>query len=72
MDTYQTLSHSKWECKYHVVFIPKYRRKQLFGRLRKELGSGIRQLELVDWIKVDGEDIRSLAFTVDGEAAWPG
>lgn len=42
-----------------------------FQDLRTELGSGIRQLELVDWIKVDGEDIRSLAFTVDGEAAWP-
>jgi hypothetical protein len=42
-----------------------------FQDLRKELGSGIRQLELVDWIKVDGEDIRSLAFTVEGEDPWP-
>ncbi len=29
MDDYESLSHSKWECKYHVVFIPKYRRKTL-------------------------------------------
>ncbi len=35
---HQSLSHSKWECKYHVVFIPKYRRKSLFGHIRKELG----------------------------------
>ena len=44
MDTYQTLSHSKWECKYHVVFIPKFRRKRLFGELRKELGLVFREL----------------------------
>ena len=35
---YETLCHTKWDCKYHVVFIPKYRRKTLFGELRKELG----------------------------------
>jgi putative transposase len=36
--TYQSLSHSKWDCKYHVVFVPKYRRKALFGEIRKHLG----------------------------------
>ena len=44
MDTYHTLSHSKWDCKYHVVFIPKYRRKRLFGELRNELGRVFREL----------------------------
>jgi len=34
---YETLNHSKWECKYRVVFIPKYRRKALFGELRRHL-----------------------------------
>ncbi|MFA5632477.1 MAG: IS200/IS605 family transposase [Porticoccaceae bacterium] len=34
----ESLSHTRWECKYHVVFIPKYRRKALFGQLRRELG----------------------------------
>ena len=33
MDEYESLSHSKWECKYHVVFIPKCRRKVLYGSL---------------------------------------
>jgi putative transposase len=41
---YETLNHSKWECKYHVVFIPKYRRKALFGQLRKHLGVVFRAL----------------------------
>jgi putative transposase len=35
---YQSLSHSKWDCKYHVVFVPKYRRKAMFGKIRKFLG----------------------------------
>ena len=35
---YQSLSHSKWDCKYHVVFVPKYRRKAMFFEIRKFLG----------------------------------
>ena len=42
MDEYESLSHSKWECKYHVVFIPKGRRKVLYGELRKYLGEVFR------------------------------
>ena len=38
MDEYESLSHTRWECKYHVVFIPKCRRKVLYGKLRKDLG----------------------------------
>ena len=38
MNEYNSLSHTKWECKYHVVFIPKYRRKILFGAIKKHLG----------------------------------
>ncbi len=34
---YRSLSHSKWDCKYHVVFIPKRRRKALFGQVRRQL-----------------------------------
>ena len=33
-----SLKHTRWECKYHIVFIPKYRRKALFGHIRRELG----------------------------------
>ena len=44
MNNYQSLSHSKWECKYHVVFIPKYRRKVVYGQLRRHLGGVFREL----------------------------
>ena len=46
MDDYESLSHTRWECKYHVVFIPKYRRKVLYGELRKHLGDAFRKLAL--------------------------
>jgi len=44
MDEYQSLNHSQWECKYHVIFIPKCRRKVLFGQLRPHLGEVFRRL----------------------------
>lgn len=44
MNTYEKLSHTTWECKYHVVFIPKYRRKALFGYIRNYLGSMFHEL----------------------------
>jgi putative transposase len=44
MDEFESLSHSKWECKYNVVFVPKYRRKMLYGELRKHLGEILRKL----------------------------
>jgi REP element-mobilizing transposase RayT len=44
MDEYESLNHTKWECKYHVVFIPKYRRKELYGQLRRDLGPVFRTL----------------------------
>jgi putative transposase len=37
-ELYQSLSHSKWDCKYHVVFVPKRRRKAIYGPVRRELG----------------------------------
>jgi len=39
-----SLNHSRWECKYHVVFIPKYRKKTIFGQIRRELGDVLRRL----------------------------
>ena len=44
MDEKESLSHTKWECKYHVVWIPKYRKKKLFEGLRKDLGAVFRFL----------------------------
>ena len=42
--SYESLSHSKWECKYHVMFIPKGRKKELYGKIRKFLGPVFREL----------------------------
>ncbi|MBT7710667.1 MAG: IS200/IS605 family transposase, partial [Deltaproteobacteria bacterium] len=44
MKTTQSLSHSKWECKYHITWIPKFRKKVLYGQLRQHLGEVIREL----------------------------
>jgi putative transposase len=38
------LNHATWECKYHVVFTPKYRKKMLFGQIRRHLGSVFHKL----------------------------
>ncbi|MFA5507369.1 MAG: IS200/IS605 family transposase [Vulcanimicrobiota bacterium] len=46
MTDQQSLSHTRWECKYHVVFIPKYRRKVIYKELRRHLGSVFRELAL--------------------------
>ena len=43
-ETYQSLSHSRFNCKYHVVFVPKRRRKALFGKIRKHLGTIFHEL----------------------------
>jgi len=44
MNNDQSLSHTKWECKYHLTWIPKYRKKALYGDLRKYLGEVFREL----------------------------
>ena len=41
---YESLKHSRWKCKYHVVFIPKYRKKKLFGELKQYMGELFREL----------------------------
>ena len=44
MSTYESLSHSKWDCKYHVVFVPKRRKKTLYGKVRQCLGAVLHAL----------------------------
>ena len=50
----KSLSHTKWKCQYHIVFIPKYRKKQLYGRLREDVREVItilckyKDVEIVD------------------------
>ena len=44
MDDYESVKHTRWECKYHVVFIPECRRKTLYAQLRQHLGEVCRRL----------------------------
>ncbi len=44
MSTDNSLSHTRWNCKYHIVFIPKYRRKIVYGKLRSDIGAILRRL----------------------------
>ena len=51
MDDTKSLAHTKWNCKYHIVFAPKYRRKIIFGKLKAEIGKILR--ELCNWKQVN-------------------
>jgi len=44
MHDWQSLSHVRWDCKYHIVIVPKYRRKKLYGKFRSRVGKIIRDL----------------------------
>jgi Transposase and inactivated derivatives len=46
-----SLAHTKWNCKYHIVFAPKYRRKIIYGDLKKEIGKILR--ELCEWKQIE-------------------
>ena len=70
MDEYESLNHSQWDCKYHVIFIPKYRRKVLYGEIRQRLGEVFRRLNATggrtngsgDWPVIEiGHPVRARA-----------
>lgn len=66
MRDYQSLSHTRWNCKYHVVYIPKKRKKRVFGAVRKHLGEVLHELASHKEAKiVEGRtsDIRSKQTT---------
>lgn len=43
-DDIKSLSHSKWRCKYHIVFAPKYRRQEIYGKIKADIGAILRKL----------------------------
>ena len=53
MNDVESLSHTKWEGKYHIVFIPKYRKKALYGALRQQLGEVLKQLAMQRESRID-------------------
>ena len=58
MDELQSLNHTKWECKYHVVFIPKCRRRTLYVQLRQTLGEVFRTLAKQKESKIEEGHLR--------------
>ena len=44
MNDIQSLTHSKWRCQYHIVFAPKYRRKEIYGKIKADIGRILRKL----------------------------
>ncbi len=44
MEDINSLSHSKWRCQYHIVFAPKYRRKEIYGKMKADIGKILRML----------------------------
>ena len=53
MRDYKSLTHTRWDCKYHVVFIPKKRQKLIFGAIRKHLGDVFHELAQRQGIKIE-------------------
>ena len=64
---YQSLSHSKWECKYHVVFIPKYRKKKLYGSIRTDLGEKLYRLAEHKDISYRRWDLMRMSYGITSE-----
>ena len=56
MNDVKSLSHSKWRCKYHIVFTPKYRRQVIYGKIRADIGKILRELSVRKGVEViEGE-----------------
>jgi len=58
MHDWQSLTHVRWDCKYHVVIVPKYRKKELYGKRRKRIGDGDRR-------ETDGTLLTMLNYVFD-------
>ena len=66
MKDINSLSHTKWNCKYHIVFAPKYRRKEFYGINRLEIGKILR--ELCKWKEVNISMSRSCSYVCRNSA----
>ena len=64
MREWKSQSHVKWYCKYHIVFSPKYRKKAMFGSLRKGVGKILRELCNQSGVELVEEDVKELVETI--------
>ena len=65
MTSYRSLNHTKWACQYHVVFIPKYRKKAIYADLRRYLGDVLRRLAQRRESEVEEGHLRHGALLAD-------
>ena len=60
MKDINSLSHSKWRCKYHIVFVPKYRRQEIYGKIKADIGKILTMLCERKGVKIiDAEDCKN-------------
>lgn len=79
MNDINSLSHSKWRCQYHIVFAPKYRRQEIYGKIKVDIGKILRKLCEQKGVKIleaqacpDHIHIPSIALTYRfRNARWP-
>ena len=65
MKDWQSQAHVKWECKYHVVIVPKYRKKVMYGKMRHNLGGVLRQLCRQKDVELVEGDARSRSYATE-------
>lgn len=58
-----SLAHTKWECKYHIVFAPKYRRQVIYGKVKQDIGQMLRKLCEYKGIEIIEERRTKIMFT---------
>jgi len=63
MDNYRSLTHSRYDCKYHVVFVPKFRKKALFGKIRQYLKSAFHELARQKGFEILSETWLGIMYT---------
>ena len=57
-----SLSHTSWECKYHIVFAPKYRRQVIYGKMKAEIGKILRELCDRKGIEIIGQNVAQIMY----------
>ena len=59
MHDWESLSHVRWDCKYHVVFVPKYRQKKLYGKFRRKVGEIFSAFMPPAWSRTHGRAFKA-------------
>ena len=66
----KSLAHTRWNCKYHLVFTPKYRRKVIYGQLRRDIGKILRKLCEMKEVVIIHERHANLKYNYGNRSFW--